>query len=157
MPEKAPFKHKHADESPGFLLYKMTSLWQQRLGRIFDGFGIYQTQYAILASLRYFEEKGEPSTQTHLAEHARLDKMTLSKAVRSLEKAALVKRQPSSSDHRAIVVRLTPKGRNLVGRAIVAIENADDEFFGVLTPEDLARFQSLMKEITARNSDVSRA
>jgi len=82
----SPFKHAEADASAGFLLWKMTALWQQRLALVLESLGITQTQYAILASLKWFEENKEPTTQTHLGEHAHIEKMTLSKAIRQLEK-----------------------------------------------------------------------
>src|SRR5690348_17314410 len=124
MSERSPFR-RHADESPGFLLWKVTSLWQSRLGAVLATCGITQTQYAILASLRWFEDRGEPPTQTHLVEHAKIEKMTLSKAVRALEDDGLLAREQSTQDSRAVNVRFTAKGRRLVERAIVAIEEAD--------------------------------
>ncbi|HMZ60241.1 MAG TPA: MarR family transcriptional regulator, partial [Leptospiraceae bacterium] len=77
MSEKTVFKEKDADDSPGFLLFKITVLWQKKLGIIFNDLRIQQTQYAILASLKFYEEKNEKCTQAFLVEHARIDKMTL--------------------------------------------------------------------------------
>lgn len=154
MPEKTAFKRKTADESPGFLLYRVTILWQGKLGAIFDSFRISQTQYAILASLLYFEEKGEQSTQTSLVEHARIDKMTLSKAVRGLESARLVARQTSQTDNRAVLVSLTTRGRKLTKEAVHAVESADEEFFVCMSEKQGASFReialALIKGNTAR-------
>jgi MarR family transcriptional regulator, transcriptional regulator for hemolysin len=112
---------------------------------------ITQTQYAILASLRWFEEKREPPTQAHLVEHAKIDKMTLSKAIRKLEDAGLLARESSPEDSRAMHVRFTAKGRKLVQRAVAAIENADDEFFSALGPAQLADYKQLTKQLIAGN------
>jgi MarR family transcriptional regulator for hemolysin len=150
--DASPFRGAEADDSPGFLVWKLTSLWQRRLSDIFGGFGLTQTQYAILASLRWFETRDEPATQTHLAEHSKLDKMTLSKAIRRLETDGVVKRAPSMADGRATEVRLTTKGRRVTEAAIVAVESADEEFFGVLSPMELARYRGLTIALVARNA-----
>jgi MarR family transcriptional regulator, transcriptional regulator for hemolysin len=150
--DASPFRHAEADDSPGFLLWKITALWQRTLAAVLGDFGITQTQYAILASLRWFEERDEPATQAHLAEHAKLDKMTLSKAIRRLEEDGLVKRAQSSSDGRATQVRFTAKGRKITEAAIVAIEGADEVFFSTLSARELAMYKALIVGLVAANS-----
>jgi MarR family transcriptional regulator for hemolysin len=110
-----------------------------------------KTQYAIMASLRWFEEKKEPTTQAHLVEHAKIDKMTVSKAIRNLEKDGLVAREQSSLDSRATNVRFTAQGRKVIQKAIVASENADDEFFSGLAKKQLETYKSLTKSVIANN------
>lgn len=151
MVDASPFKHATADESPGFLLWKLTALWQGALAAVFAEFGITQTQYAILASLRWFEARGEPITQRHLVAHAKLDKMTLSKAIRRLEEVGLVKRTPSATDGRATEVRFSTRGREITEAAIVAVEAADDRFFTPLSATDLARYKSLALALIRAN------
>jgi DNA-binding MarR family transcriptional regulator len=151
VPE-APFRHARADDSPGFLLWKLTALWQQKLAQVLEAHGITQTQYAILASLRWFEEQGEPPAQAHLAEHTRIDKMTLSKALRRLEAQGLVRRRPSREDSRAVEVAFTAKGRKLIPQAVVDIESADAEFFGRLDLRQLATYQALTAALISGNA-----
>ena len=153
MNDRSPFRHPKADDSAGFLLWKLTALWQRKLGVVFDGFGITQTHYAVLASLRWFEERREPTTQALLAKHARIEPMTLSKAFRRLEDNGLVIREQHAVDSRAITVRLTAKGRRLTEKAIVAVEDADDEFFGRLSGPALARYKSLVVALIDGNDD----
>lgn len=152
MSEASPFRHAKADDSPGFLLWKLTALWQQRLAEVLDAHGITQTQYAILASLRWFEEQGEPPNQAHLAGHTRIDKMTLSKALRRLEAQRLVKRTASKEDSRAMDVVFTARGRRLIPQAVRDIEAADAEFFGRLGVADLAAYQALSAALIMANS-----
>ncbi len=147
MAKKSAFKYTKADDSPGFLLWKVTALWQAKLSTVLEQFGLTQTQYAILASLRWFEEQKEPTTQSHLVEHAKIDKMTLSKAIRNLEEQGFVARTPSPQDSRATNVRFTAKGRSVVQKAIVAIENADDEFFSCLPKNRLEIYKTLTQQI----------
>jgi MarR family transcriptional regulator, transcriptional regulator for hemolysin len=147
----SPFKHGEADASPGFLLWKITALWQRRLAQVLGEFGITQTQYAIIASLRWFEQQHEPPTQAHLVEHAKIDKMTLSKAIRKLEDDGLLLREPSLDDSRAFSIRFTPRGRKLVQQAVVAIERADDQFFSALGERQLADYKALTKRLISGN------
>ncbi|MDQ6830932.1 MAG: MarR family transcriptional regulator [Gemmatimonadota bacterium] len=152
MSDASPFKHTKADDSAGFLLWKLTALWQHRLGLVFGDFGITQTQYAILASLRWFEQAGVPTTQAVLAEHARIEPMTLSKAIRKLADDGLVVREQSNADSRALAVKLTAKGRRLTERAIIAVESADDEFFGRLSERRLETYKSLVVALIDGNA-----
>jgi len=152
MSKSSPFKYEKADESAGFLLWKITALWQRKLADVLGVLGITQTQYAILASLRWFEEKREPTTQAHLVEHTKIDKMTVSKAIRKLEENNLVLRSSSSSDGRTTNVRLTVQGRRLTQKAVVVIENADEEFFSCLIKGQLGTYKSLISTIIANNS-----
>lgn len=148
--EASPLKSVEADDNAGFLLWKLTVLWQQKLSSVFAAFGVTPTQFAILASLRYFEERRHVVSQVLLADHARLEPMTLSKAIRKLEEDGMVLREPSTSDSRAMVVRLTAQGRRVTQKAVVAVERADDEFFGVLTARQLASYKALMVVLIAR-------
>jgi len=151
MAEASPFKHAKADDSAGFLLWKITSLWQGKLAEVLSPFGITQTQYAILASLRWFEEQKEPTTQAHLVEHTKIDKMTLSKAIRRLEEDDLVVRKPSATDSRAVNVHFTAHGKSVILKAIVAIENADDRFFSGLSEKQLEDYKRLTSTVIQGN------
>jgi DNA-binding MarR family transcriptional regulator len=149
--ESSPFKYE-ADDSPGFLLWRVIALWQGKLADIFGEFGITQTQFAILASLRWFELQRTPPTQARLVEHAKIDKMTLSKAIRKLEANGYVLREASVLDTRAIQICFTDNGRQLIHQAILAVERADDEFFSCLTDAQLASFKTLSLSIITGNS-----
>ena len=152
--DASPFRYARADDSAGFLLWKLTALWQRKLDHVLAGFSITQTQYAILASLRWFEERREPTTQSLLAKHARIEPMTLSKAFRNLEEYRLVVRTPSTRDSRAISVRLTTSGRRLTQKAVVAVEDADEEFFGRFTEAELQMYKSLVLALIDGNDPI---
>ena len=73
-----------------------------------------------------------PVTQKQLAAHARTDPMMTSQVVRTLERRGLLERSPHPGDGRAWSLSVTPAGRALVNRAIVAVEACDESFFGPL-------------------------
>jgi MarR family transcriptional regulator for hemolysin len=151
MSKSSPFKYDRADDSAGFLLWKINALWQKKLSLVLSAFDITQTQYAMLASLMWFEVKGEPTSQSHLVEHTKIDKMTVSKAIRKLEGNGLVAREPSASDGRATNVRFTAKGKQIILKAVAAIENADEDFFSCLTKKQLEIYKYLISHIIANN------
>ncbi|MBI3608159.1 MAG: MarR family transcriptional regulator [Nitrospirae bacterium] len=151
MSESSPFKYDKADESAGFLLWKITALWQRKLFNVLSEYGITHTQFAIMASLKWFEETHEPTTQAHIVEHAKIDKMTVSKSIRKLEGDGFVLRRQSTSDSRAINVQFTSHGKKAIGKAIVAIENADQEFFSCLTKKQLNIYRSLTIAVITNN------
>lgn len=85
----------------------------------------------LLASLTWLDSKG-PVTQRGLAEHAATDPMMTSQFLRALEARGLVERAPDPIDMRARAVTVTPGGKRLANRAVVAVEACDDAFFAVL-------------------------
>ena len=151
MSENSPFKYDVANASPGFLLWKLMGLWQARLSQTLSVFEITQTQYAILASLRWLQEHQQLSTQAALVTHTKIEKMTLSKAIRQLESFGLVVRTPDEHDKRAVNVQLTAQGNNIIADAIIAVENADEEFFGVLNEINLCSYKNLTAQIINQN------
>ena len=153
MPDQSPFRHQRADDSPGFLLWKLTTLWQGRVAAALEPFRLTQTQYAILASLRWFEEHGEQPTQRHMVDHAKIDKMTVSKALRRLEAAGLVSRQRAAHDARATQVDFTPLGRRVAARAILAVEDADEAFFAGLDLSQRQAWLAITSEVIAQHPD----
>ena len=151
MAKTTAFKHQKADDSAGFLLWKITSLWQSKLTTVLDVFDINQTQFAILASLKWFEEHKEETSQAHIVEHAKIDKMTVSKSLRKLELKNIITRSRSNNDARALNITFTATGKKIVNKAITAIEQADDEFFSGFNTTQLAAYKKLTLNIIKHN------
>ena len=151
MPRDISFRYKKAEDSAGFLLWKITALWQAKLAKVLRQYNITQSQYAILASLKWFEENKEPTTQSNLVDHTKIEKMTVSKAIRKLEKNEIVLRSRSSTDNRATNVMFTYKGKALIKKAIVSIERADEEFFSCLSEKQLEVYKKLTSKIILDN------
>jgi DNA-binding MarR family transcriptional regulator len=101
--------------------------------------------------LRWFEENSEPTTQAHISAHAKIDKMTVSKAVRKIEEIGLVQRKKSSSDNRATHVQFTAEGKRIIAKAIEAVENADEEFFACLSKHQMDQYKFLTLSVITGN------
>ena len=151
MAETVPFSVQKADDSPGFLLWKITALWQRTLTEVLSNLGITQTQYALLASVCWLELKKEHVSQAGLIDHTKIDKMTVSKAIRKIETMGLLIRKPSCLDSRTSDVRLTVLGKKLTHHAIEAVESADHLFFSGLKGERLKHYKELTLALITHN------
>ena len=129
---QAPFTESEANESPGFLLWQVTALWQRQVSRALRPHDLTQVQFAILASLLWLTRREDDVTQARLATHARLDVTMTSQVLRTLEARRLLDRRAHPSDTRAKVLRLTAAGRALALKAVPDVEAADAAFFAAL-------------------------
>lgn len=127
-------RHSTPDASPGFLLWQVTNRWQSAQRATLKPFGLTHVQFVLLASLTWLSDH-EPVTQRRLADHAAADPMMTSQVVRALEQRDLVQRTPHPDDKRARALSVTPSGRALANRAVIAVEACDDAFFAVLGKE----------------------
>jgi len=126
-------RHAGPKESPGFLLWQLAMRWQQALRPALAALDLTHAQFVLLASAAYLgstaaEEDG-PVTQKVLGDHARLDAVTTSEVLRTLEAKGLIERHPHPGDARARAVAVTRAGKALARKAIPAVEEADAAYF----------------------------
>lgn len=93
--------------------------------------GLSPTQADIL---RFLSRRSQGARLAAAAAHVAVRSATASDAVAALERKALVVKKPDSSDGRAVVLKATQKGRDLVLRWPTSFEPA----LGGLTPHDQA-------------------
>ena len=120
-----------ADESTGLLLWQVTNRWQAAQRAALKPFGLTHVQFVLAAALTWLGADG-PVTQRRLAEFAGTDPMMTSQVVRALSRRDLVVRTAHPDDGRAWSLSITEDGAGLVNRAIVAVEDCDEAFFGPL-------------------------
>ena len=123
------------DQSPGLLLWQVTNRWQAAQRAVLKPFGLTHVQFVLLASLAWFsgdEATADPISQKALADHAATDQMMTSQVVRALEAKGWLTRERHPGDGRAFALRITDAGASLVRRANAAVEQCDEDFFGVL-------------------------
>lgn len=125
-----PFSEKEANDSTGFLIWQLTTLWQRAIAGRLKPYGLTQVQFVLLAGLLWLAGKEKHVTQVMLARHSKLDVMMTSQVLRTLESRGLILRRSHPTDTRAKVLELTQAGRDLVVAAIPVVEGIDDTFFG---------------------------
>ena len=126
------FSFDNAEDSSGFLLWQVTNLWQREIRKALEQHGLTHSQYVLLASTHWLALQNKDVTQVLLSVHTKIDPMTTSTVLRTLQTKGLLKRQEHSTDTRAKTVILTDKGKLVVKQAVVAVEDFDRSFFASL-------------------------
>ena len=76
--EEQIFSVDNADQSPGFLLWQVTSLWQRGIRKALEKYDITHSQFVLLASTFWLSMQEQPVTQVLLSSHSKIDPMTTS-------------------------------------------------------------------------------
>ncbi len=143
-PDKS-FGVKTAEESSGFLLWQVTTLWQRGIKKSLDSIDITHPQFVLLASLLWLSKHKESVTQIDLSQHSKIDPMTTSTVIRTLERKQLIKRQEHHTDTRAKTISLTDNGLKITRQAVKIIEKFDADFFQSLDDKMLDFNVELLK------------
>ena len=109
----------------------MTNRWQAAQRAALKPFGLTHVQFVLIASLTWLDAD-RPVSQRELANHAATDPMMTSQVLRVLERRGLIRRSAHPTDGRARALTVTPQGRTLANRAVIAVEACDDGFFALL-------------------------
>ena len=147
-----PFSVKKAEDSSGFLLWQVTSLWQREIRKTLEPFGLTHSQFVLLTSTYWLSMINEEVTQVRLSSHTKIDAMTTSTVLRTLQKKGLIKRQEHATDTRAKVITITPKGEDLVKPAVKAIERFDKSFFSLLGSQTADFNKKLLRLLGSQES-----
>lgn len=157
MSERPNFKrisiHEGPKQSPGFLLWHVSTSWRSSIEAILKTFGLTHPQFVVLATTGWLTRNGDHITQVMIGKMAGLDPNTNSQIIKGLEEKDFVSRSPSS-DGRAKNVSLTLKGSQILEHALPEVEQADAKFFSILEKEDNSFLISIFQKLTA-NSIIS--
>ena len=124
-----------AETIAGFLLWQVSKLWQQRLTLALQDLGLPPTQAVILANVLRLSEEGGEVTQSLLSKATKVDRMTASQTLRSLEEKRLITRQSSKVDSRTNQIQLTELGRETAFETVARLAAAHEAFFQPLKGE----------------------
>ncbi|MEH7098052.1 MarR family winged helix-turn-helix transcriptional regulator [Neobacillus vireti] len=130
-------KFNNAGESPGFMLWQVTNIWQRAMRKALEPFELTHPQFVLLFSCKWLNEQNYHSgiTQVQLAQHVKMDVNVTSQVLRTLEKKGYIERRPHPEDSRAKVISVTMTGDELASRAVQAVETEDRAFFSGLGDE----------------------
>lgn len=121
-------------DSPGLLLWRATLSWQRQITAVLKPLGLTHVQFVLLASSWWLTGvAGETPSQRRIADHANTDPMMTSQVIRTLADRGLLTREPNPNDSRAKLIGVTAEGAALAARAVALVEQADREFFDVVT------------------------
>lgn len=146
------FSYETPDESPGFLLWQTTVMWQRLIKKELDQHNVAHSHFVIMASLLWFEENQQESTQISIIRSSKLDKMTVSKALKKMTIQGYVKRGESEKDPRAKWVKLTVKGKKLISSLIPLVEALDEKFFASISKTERKMMNGFFGKIIAAST-----
>jgi DNA-binding MarR family transcriptional regulator len=126
------FHFAQPEESPGYLLWQVSMLWQRKMKRGLDGIGLTHTQFVLLAALGWLSKGGGTVTQVDVANHGNIDRMMTSKVLRTLQEKGLVSRAGHRTDTRAKSLSLTMAGERTLQQAIGIVQQVDEAFFATV-------------------------
>jgi len=106
--------------------------------------GIKITQFSLLRAV----ERNEPVAISALADELELDRTTMARNLGPLERDHFVK-LTAGSDQRVTEVRLTPKGRAALAKALPLWENAQAGIASLLASGRVEQLREIATEATA--------
>jgi MarR family transcriptional regulator, organic hydroperoxide resistance regulator len=121
-------KHEGAEDSPGFLLWRASTLWRREIESALKPHNLTHPQFVILATTAWLTRNGEKVSQAAVGKQAGLDPNTTSQILRSLLTKKLIKKE-QLTDERTKHPLLTEKGSQTLKKALPAVENVDSDFF----------------------------
>jgi DNA-binding MarR family transcriptional regulator len=131
--QKSPFKYDILDENTGFLFWQVAQVWNTAQNKMLKRrFGISQLQYVILSSTYWLNLHGKEVTHTCLANHTKVEKMTVSKNVEILEAKGYMTDDVNPLNKRSNLICVSKKGVELLSIAINYVEEFDKDFFSPL-------------------------
>jgi len=150
--EKSPFIIEDLLNDNGFLMLQVSSLWADYHDKaVKKNYDLSHMQFSVLASVYWLILNSEKQvTQTILANHTRMNPMTISQMLKVLESKGYIYRTTHLTDVRAKVVNLTDPGKNLVNRVMKTTYDLNDKFFHVLG-KDLDHFNRCMAKLLKAN------
>jgi len=126
------FSFENAEDSSGFLLWQVTALWQREIKKALEKYNITHSQYVLMASIHWLTLHKQEVTQIVLSSHTKIDPMTTSTVLRTLQEKKFIQRQEHATDTRAKTVMLTDEGKKIIKQAVKTVEKFDHDFFNKL-------------------------
>jgi DNA-binding MarR family transcriptional regulator len=148
MPD-LPFGFDKPEDSPGFLLWQTTMIWQRHIKKALEQYNVSHAQFVIM----WFEAHGYDTTQILIVNWSKLDKMTVSKSLKKLVQMGLVKRTAHEVDTRAKSVSLTEKGKDMVRTLVPIVEGIDSTFFSKASDQEQKSLVQILAKLTAGTAD----
>jgi MarR family transcriptional regulator, organic hydroperoxide resistance regulator len=135
--------------TPGFLVWRLSTMWRVSVDRALAPIGLTHAQYALLGSLYGLDHAGHRPTQRELADHTGLEPLYVSKLARTLDAAGVIDRAGDPDDTRAVRLSLTDHGRALTEQAVGIVHDLLERQFAPLGGLDSARTRSFVRDLQA--------
>lgn len=123
----APMTRTRRVPTVGYLVWHLSNKWRVEVDRALSPLGLTHAHYALLASLVGLTRSGVRPSQRELADFSGLEVMYVSRLVRTLERAGLLRRSDHPDDPRAFQLEPTARGEDLAEKAAQTVGRLYDE------------------------------
>ncbi|PYE44288.1 MarR family transcriptional regulator [Paenibacillus barcinonensis] len=148
-------RYTNPQDSPGYLLWQVTTMWQKEVRRVLEPLELTQPQFILLHTCLWLNERdveGKGVTQVQIAQFANVDVNVTSQVLRTLEKRGYVTRARHQTDTRANIITTTPEGTRLAIEGMNLVEESDKNFFELLA-ERKEGYMEIMQEFIRHKTD----
>jgi len=118
--------HPIAEESPGFLLWRISTQWSKSTAAALKPLGLTHPQFIILAIIDWLTGKG--ASQEEIGRLAVLDPKTTAHLLRSLQVKGLIEASHITDEKNKFPL-LTTTGAKMLTKALPVVECSDAAFF----------------------------
>jgi DNA-binding MarR family transcriptional regulator len=126
-------------------VFRLAKVAGDEVERVYAEFGIGRPEFDVLATLRRSGAPYELSPGA-LAASMMLSSGGTTARLDRLEKAGLVRRVPSATDRRSVLVRLTDRGREVIDDAVGAGLAEQRRLLSHLSPAKVRQLSALLRE-----------
>ncbi|MGB2875314.1 MAG: MarR family winged helix-turn-helix transcriptional regulator [Gaiellaceae bacterium] len=144
---KVPKLPEELVASATFLLKRLGFAAKERAMEEYELTGLHPYHHAILVVL----DEGSRETQGAIADELGYDRGQLVGLLDELEERGLVERRRDPNDRRRHLVRLTPDGKQTLGRLRGLARRIDDEFLAPLSAEERASLHALLLRLAEKH------
>lgn len=132
-----------------FAPYRIVALGHAISGRLA---GVYRDENITIPEWRVLAVVAQATSLAarDVVKRTPMDKMTVSRAVASLEAKNFVTRATSDADRRVSMLSLSEEGRALFDRVAALALEFEDELMASLEPEETALFRSVLQKLEER-------
>ena len=136
------------EESPGFLLWKASTLWRRAIEASLNSLHLTHPQFVVLATIGWLTKEKKHVRQIEIAKQAGLDPNTTSQILDGLQTKKLITRK-KREDERSKYPILTELGIEILKKAFPAIESVNHSFFSKVPYKELDFLTTLQKLVSS--------
>jgi DNA-binding MarR family transcriptional regulator len=126
---------------------RLSRFLERGLVTTFEKFRLNGGEFDVLATLRRRAGTEEAMSPTSLADALMLSSAAMTNRIDRLVEAGLVTRERDEADRRAVWVRLSDPGRQLIDRALVEHAATEAELIDALTPTEQKTLAKLLRKL----------
>ncbi|MEU1287416.1 MarR family transcriptional regulator [Kitasatospora sp. NPDC005856] len=123
------------------------------LREYFTACGLDSSEFDVLATLRRSGEPYELNARA-LLKSAMVTSGAITNRVDRLSAKGLVERNPCPTDRRAVLVRLTPAGKDLIDGALTGHVHNEERILSALDVDERTRLDALLRKLLIAHGDT---